>query len=392
MGIRDELGAFCPHGRIERQDRQDGALAGLTFAVKDLFDIAGVPTGAGSPEWLATHAVPECTAPAVQRILDAGARLLGKTHTDELAWSLNGQNAHYGTPVNPAAPGRIPGGSSSGSASAVAGGLVDFSIGSDTGGSVRLPASYCGLYGMRPTHGRIPIEGVVPLAPSYDTVGWFARDPVLFARAGSVLLGQTAALPRPRRVLIAEDLFAAAGTSVTNALREPMDRLILLIGSAENVTVAGRDLPAWRNAFRLIQSKEAWAAHGAWITEVKAALGPGVRERFAAAATLDAGEVREAEALREHIRAHMDALLGSDAILALPTVPGIAPLLTTPDSELEMFRARALEGLCPAGHAGLPQISLPLATLDHCPLGLSLIAPRNADEVLLDLAIALTKP
>ncbi len=180
MTSSDPLGAFVVHGAIDLQLRADGPLAGLTFAVKDFFDAAGLPTGAGSPECLATHEVPAASAPVVDRLLDAGARLVGRTMTDELAWSLNGENFHYGTPVNPSAPGRIPGGSSSGSAVAVAGGLVDFSVGSDTGGSVRLPASYCGIIGMRPTHGRIPIEGAVPLAPSYDTVGWFARDAALF--------------------------------------------------------------------------------------------------------------------------------------------------------------------------------------------------------------------
>src|SRR5262249_22472026 len=156
--------------------------------------------------------------------LDAGARLVGKTMTDELAWSLNGENFHYGTPVNPKAPGRIPGGSSSGSAAAVAGGLVDFAVGSDTGGSGRLPASYCGIFGIRPTPGRIPIAGAVPLAPSYDTVGWFARDGALLARVGAVLLGSGPASEQPRRLLIAEDLFQAAGPAATDALQDGIKR------------------------------------------------------------------------------------------------------------------------------------------------------------------------
>ncbi|MDQ2103939.1 amidase family protein, partial [Azospirillum isscasi] len=184
----DPLNAFVPHGLSEIPGAADGPLAGLRFAVKDLFHIAGLPTGAGNPDWLRTHEVPQETAPAVRRLLDAGARVAGKTLTDELAWSLAGENAHYGTPENPKAPGRIPGGSSSGSASAVAGGAVDFAIGTDTGGSIRLPASYCGLYGLRPTHGAVPLDGSVPLAPSFDTVGWFAREAALLRRVGAVLL------------------------------------------------------------------------------------------------------------------------------------------------------------------------------------------------------------
>jgi amidase len=219
MPVVDTLNAFVCHGHVERTPRNEGLLSGCTFVVKDFFDVAGVPTGAGSPDWLATHAVPERSASVVEALLAAGARLVGKTQTDELAWSLNGENHHYGTPTNPAAPGRIPGGSSSGSAAATAGGLVDFAIGSDTGGSVRLPASYCGILGMRPTHGRIAIDGAVPLAPSYDSVGWFARDPVLFERVGSVLLGESRPQGAPKRVLVGRDMFDAAGPAVTAALK-----------------------------------------------------------------------------------------------------------------------------------------------------------------------------
>jgi amidase len=389
MAIDDPLGAFVAHGAIDLQRRADGPLAGFTFAVKDFYDVAGLPTGAGSPEWLATHDVPAKSAPVVDLLLDAGARLVGKTMTDEMAWSLNGENFHYGTPVNPAAPGRIPGGSSSGSAAAVAGGLVDFAIGSDTGGSVRLPASYCGIIGMRPTYGRIPIDGAVPLAPSYDTVGWFARDAGLFARVGAALLGSGPSSERPERVLLAEDLFRAAGPAVAAALQDGIGRVETLCGTAEPVGVAEGRLDAWRNAFRLIQSSEAWAAHGAWATRVKPAFGPGVRERFAAASRLDPAEVAAAKALRDRIRARLLGLIGGTAILLAPTAPGIAPLRGTPEPDLDAFRARALALLCPAGHAGLPQISLPLGTIDGCPVGLSVIAAPGKDELLLGLAQAL---
>jgi amidase len=387
MPIDDVLNAFCEHGRVERQTRLDGALAGLTFAVKDFFDVSGVPTGAGSPEWLATHAAPTVSAPVVDRLLAAGARLVGKTHTDEMAWSLNGENAHYGTPINPSAPGRIPGGSSSGSAAATAGSLVDFAIGSDTGGSVRLPASYCGIFGMRPTHGRIPISGAVPLAPSYDTVGWFARDPKIMAMVGKVLFGAARPTHSPKHLLIARDLFAAAGSDVRGALQPSIDRLVAAVGSVDEIDVAGPDLGAWRNAFRLIQSSEAWTAHGEWIERVKPDFGPGIRERFAAAATLDASEVAEAAALRKKIRARMMALVPAGTVLVLPTAPGIAPLLNTSGDALDAFRSRALELLCPAGHAGMPQISMPVGKLSGCPVGLSVAGASHSDEDLLHFAV-----
>ncbi|OYZ89417.1 MAG: amidase [Rhizobiales bacterium 17-65-6] len=386
MPVTDTLNAFVPHGHVERAPTGEGPLSGKTFALKDFFDLAGVPTAAGSPDWLASHPVPEKSASVADKLLAAGARLVGKTHTDELAWSLNGENHHYGTPANPAAPGRIPGGSSSGSAAATAGGVVDFAIGSDTGGSVRLPASYCGIIGLRPTHGRIAIDGAVPLAPSYDSVGWFARDPMLFAQVGDVLFGGLAPVGAPGKVVIATDLFDAAGPAVAAALAPALEKVAALYGAPGEVNVAEGALGAWRNAFRLVQSAEAWAAHGAWAQAVKPNFGPGVRERFAAAAALDPAEVVEAKALRETIRARMDALLGTDTLILLPTAAGIAPLRDTPAEDLETFRARSLELLCPAGHAGVPQISLPLATLDGCPLGLSAIAPRGKDEMLLAFA------
>ncbi|HWI12737.1 MAG TPA: amidase family protein, partial [Burkholderiales bacterium] len=173
---RDRINAFCRHTHVELPGASSGPLAGLTFAAKDIYDVIGHRTGFGSPDWLRTHEPAASTAPVVQQLLDAGATMVGKTQTDELTYSLNGENAHYGTPVNVNAPGRIPGGSSSGSAAAVAAGLVDFALGSDTGGSVRAPASFCGIYGIRPTHGRVSLRGACPLAATFDTAGWFARE------------------------------------------------------------------------------------------------------------------------------------------------------------------------------------------------------------------------
>ena len=185
----DPLNAFCRDSNAQLAGAAEGDLAGLRFAAKDIFDIAGHVCGCGNPDWKATHETAESTAWAVQVLVDAGATLVGKTHTEELTRGLFGVNAHYGTPVNPRAPGRVPGGSSSGSAAAVAGSQVDFALGSDTGGSVRVPASFCGLFGLRPTHGRIPLHGMLPSAPDYDTVGWFARDIDVFARVGEILCG-----------------------------------------------------------------------------------------------------------------------------------------------------------------------------------------------------------
>ena len=217
MNVHDPYNAFCRHTHVELDWAPVCPLAALSFAVKDVFDIAGHRTGNGNPVWLKTQEPAARTASSVERLLAAGARMVGKTHTDEMAYSLNGENVHYGTPINPNAPGRIPGGSSSGSAAAVAGRLVDFALGTDCGGSVRLPASYCGIYGIRTTHGLVAVDGLVDLAKSFDTVGWFARDAQMMRRVAKVLLPEASGFT-PRRLLIAEDAFEFAGPGVRAAL------------------------------------------------------------------------------------------------------------------------------------------------------------------------------
>lgn len=380
--VPSDSGAYSRHGTVHRPGRPGGPLTGLRFAVKDLIDVAGVPTGAGSPEWLASHPPPAADAP----IVAAGADLSGKTKTDELAWSLTGQNVHYGTPLNPAAPGRLTGGSSSGSASAVAAGDIDFALGTDTGGSVRLPASFCGLFGLRPTHGRIPAGGVVPLAPSYDVVGWFARDAATLAAVGPVALDAAPPAAPPRRLLLAEDLFAVADAEVRQALEPSVRAVADHLGSAERLTLAGDDLALWREAFRVLQAAEAWRTHGTWITRVSPRLGPGVRERFAAAARLSDEEIAAAASVRVAARHRLQDAVPPDAILLLPSAPSIAPPRGAALEELGDMRARSLLLLCPAGHAGLPQLSLPAGSARGAPVGLSLLGATGTDDSLLALA------
>lgn len=381
----DALGAFCRHTHVAVKGSGNGLLAGLTFGVKDIYDIAGHKTGFGSPDWLATHDVAAKTAPVVAQLLAAGADMVGKTQTDELTYSLNGENAHYGTPVNVNAAGRIPGGSSSGSAAATAGQLVDFALGSDTGGSVRAPASFCGIYGIRPTHGRISLEGACALAKTFDTAGWFARDAVLLERIGRVLLGETGAV-KQGAALFAEDGFALLGSAAATALQPALETIKTVLGPLQKVTVSAEGLPQWFQAFRVLQGAEIHQQLGAWVAQAQPKLGPGVRERMQWTATITAGDVAGAQALRDAARRRMVELLQDNAVIVLPTVPDIAPLLNTPAAALDDFRARAMSLLCIAGHAGLPQLTMPLATLNGCPIGISLMAARGNDALLLALA------
>jgi amidase len=384
MIANDPYNAFCRHNDVALGGAANGPLRGLTFAVKDVFDIAGHRTGNGNPVWLETHPPAAHTASAVAHLIAAGGKMVGKTHTDELAYSLNGENVHYGTPTNPRAPGRIPGGSSSGSAAAVAGGLVDFALGTDCGGSVRLPASYCGIFGIRTSHGLVPADGVVDLAKSFDTVGWFARDAATMLRVGKVLLPQAEREFAPKRLLIAEDAFAFAGDDVAAALTGALTKLKAALPDHRAVSVYTGEPAAWPAIFRILQGNEIRERHSAWIDAHQPQFGPGIAERFAWTRTIDPAEVERMRPQREAVAAHMNALLGDDAILCVPTAPGIAPKLNTPAPELEVFRSRAFALLSIAGLARLPQISLPLGTLDDCPLGISLIAPAGRDRGLLN--------
>jgi amidase len=388
----DPVDAFLDYDAVAMPSAASGPLAGLSVAVKDIFDVAGYPTGCGSPIKRAESPVHTASAPIVRRVLDAGAAFIGKTHTDELAFSLNGQNMHTGTPVNIRAPGRIPGGSSSGSAAATAAGLCDFAIGSDTGGSVRAPASYCGLFGIRPSHGRLPLERVMPLAPSFDVPGYFADDAATFARVAPVFLGSDDKPFSLTRLMRATDAFAllmedGEADALAQAERLAADHF----DGVDDVTVAPDGLENWYWVFRHLQAAEAWRAHGEWIERHDPEMTPGVRERFEFGKTVSPEDQVRAKAARRVVRARLDELLGEDGVLMLPSVPSIAPLCDIGGDGLQAFRERALAILCISGLSGLPQVSLPLATFDGCPLGISLIGPRGSDKTLVDLAVSIAE-
>ncbi|MEM9783160.1 MAG: amidase [Pseudomonadota bacterium] len=381
--MEDTVNAFVSQFEIE--GAAAGPLAGLTFGAKDIFDVAGHLTGCGSPDWARTHGPAEAHAPPVATLLGAGARLVGKTHTDEIAYSLMGANAHYGTPVNTAAPDRVPGGSSSGSVAAVAAGLVDIGLGSDTGGSVRMPASFCGVYGLRTTHGAIPIDRTMPLAPSFDTVGWFARDLALMDRVAEVF-----ALPpadsRPHRLLLPVDVWAEAEADTVAAVAPALATLQAAHGPATPLRLAPDGLDIWFETFRVAQAAEVWQAHGPWVEATAPSFGPGVADRFRMAAGITATQWATARTTRETVRARLEAVLDGGAVLVLPTSPGPAPLRTASEGDLDTFRRRALRMLCAAGLAGLPQLSIPAGLAGGAPVGLSLLGGRGSERTLIAMA------
>jgi amidase len=387
-GVKDSF--FVPHNLdAPIVGAQAGPLAGLTAVVKDMYDIAGSRTGGGSPDWLAAQKPASQHASAVAKILAAAATITGKTICDEFFYSVSGVNAHYGTPLNIRAPGRIPGGSSSGSAAACSANACDFALGSDTGGSVRVPASFNGVYGLRPTHGRVDLTGAMAMAPSFDVAGWFAHGPGVLRRVGAVLLQGSAVSERTTRLLVAADAFAQADAEVAALCREFLKRGTELLPPAVEEAIAPAGFDGWREAFRVVQAKEVWETFGAFITQAKPKLGPGIKQRidFAASVTSEqADRSREAVAAA---RTHIRASLPPGTIMALPTAPSIAPLLAATGEALELFRVRTMRLTCIAGLAGLPQISIPVGTISGCPAGLSFIGWPGADEVLLDLSCRL---
>lgn len=382
----DSLHAFVAGPRCHIAGTAIGTLSGLGFAVKDLIDIAGWSTGGGNPDWPAYAGMPTRHAWVVETLLAAGASVVGKTITDEVSLGILGENAHDGTPANPAAPDRVPGGSSSGSAAAVAGAACDFALGTDTGGSVRVPASFSGLYGIRPTHGRIDFSGICVQSPASDTCGWFARDAAMFARVGAVLLREPIPAALPTTLLVAVDAFGQADDAVCNALTPMVDRLARLIGTRRDEVMATSGLASWLRAQRVLQQSEAYATFASWLDRHNPRLAYGVARGLVAGAAWTESDRSFAAITRREVTARMAHLLPPGTILCMPTTPFPAPLRGLSIADLAMPRERISALTCAAGHSGVPQVNLPGATVDGAPVGLSILGGRGADATLLAVA------
>ncbi|XP_042444602.1 amidase 1-like isoform X1 [Zingiber officinale] len=414
----DPFGAFLNNLRLlpppsSSPDQPPPLLRGLTFAVKDIFDITGCTTGFGNPDWARTHTAPTFTAPSVLAVLEAGATCVGKTVMDEMAYSINGENYHYGTPTNPCAPDRVPGGSSSGSAVAVAANLVDFSLGTDTGGSVRVPASYCGIFGFRPSHGIISTVGVTPMAQIFDTVGWFARDPITLTRVGQVLLPSSSnTTGLPTQFVVPGDCFEYLGSpsdKVSQILKNSVKKIFgssllndvnlgdyiyhnvpsllkFISGLYANQESTVPVLAALSHAMRLLQRFEFKTNHEAWLNSTKPTLGPGILERVSEALNATYEDLEICHPIRSELQVSLSNLLQDNGVLALPTIPGAPPKLNMEVDKLGNFRSKAFSLLSIAGMSGYCQISIPLGMHDGLPVSVSLLAKHNSDLFLLNLA------
>ncbi|XP_028770877.1 amidase 1-like [Neltuma alba] len=414
MATVSDYGAFMQKFILLPSSSSHGLpLSSLTFAVKEIFDVEGHVTGFGHPDWARTHPVASSTSPAVSALLNAGATCVGTTVMDEMAYSINGENIHYGTPRNPCAADRVPGGSSSGSAVAVGAKLVDFSLGTDTGGSVRVPSSYCGIFGFRPSHGTVSTSGVIPLAQSFDTVGWFARNPVILSRVGRVLLQlPEAASVRPTHIIIADDCLQPSSIPhnlVAQILIKAVEKLYgdeilkhemlgdfvkdrvptlrhFMMGNSQSDQVYNiPSLAALSTAMRLLERYEFKINHGEWVRTVKPELGPEISERVSEALRATGENIDLCRSVKEEMREALSALLGDFGVLVIPTVPGPPPKIGTNTPELETFRAKAFALLSIAGVSGCCQVNVPMGMHEGLPISISLVARQGADGFLLHL-------
>jgi len=344
-------------------------------------DVAGFKSGWGNPDRLRDADPAVATAPTVLTALMAGARLIGKTHTDEVACGMFGMNPHFGTPINPKAPDRVPGGSSSGSASVVAADLCDFALGTDTGGSVRVPASFCGLFGLRTTFGRLSVAGVMAMAPSFDTVGWLARDAKTLKRIGEVYFGPMGAFGTTR-LLLARDAFDIP----VNLIGEALLPIARSLAAANEVTLFAEGVNHWLDTFRPLQLYDLWSTLGAWGKAPGRRLSQAVAERIELSSHVDPERFAAAVIQRERLTDRLVALLGDDGVLILPTAHDLPPHRDAPVSAQVEFREKTLALTCVASLCRLPQVNIPATTVEGCPVGLSLIAGPRGDQRLLYLA------
>jgi amidase len=386
--LRDKWNAFI-NDELSIRGTESGQLKGLSFAVKDVFDIKDYKSSAGNPDWLNTHQKAEQNAPIIDTLLKQGAFLKGTTHTDELMYSLNGENFHYGTPINPKSSDHIPGGSSSGSAVAVAAGLVDFALGTDTGGSIRVPSSYCGIYGFRPSHGLVSSDGVIPLAKGFDTVGWMTRDAELLLKVGEVVLKKEMPDINEFSIMYVDE---EVWSYVDNDTKEVYSQALNILKDCyctQHVKVSNEGLKKWAELFRYKQGIEIWEEHGSWIKKVKPTFGPGISERFQWASTLENEKLNELEQKQTHIKKQLSDLLKENGLLVIPTTPGEAPLKNLSLEAMENYRSKTMQLTCIAGLSGFPQVTVPMAKKNGIPIGLSFIANQYQDLKLLKWVINL---
>lgn len=367
-----------------------GELSGLNFGIKDNIDVINEITGYGSPSWAETHPIPVANAICLDQLLSAGATSLGKTHTDELAYSLIGINSFYGTPLNPKAPDRVPGGSSSGSASAVASGLVDFAIGTDTGGSVRVPASNCGIWGYRPSHGLISVAGVAALAPSFDTVGIFSNTAEILEQVMSVLLAEnTNQYNESVSLCFLDEILQLCDKQILKSIMPVMSE-IANYHSVEHLTlsmITEKHVNCeWLfEQSGLLLSAEIWNTFGSWVESSDRKLSIGVEQGLKnRAKSANRKDIQNGIHNMKSFSRKLNWYLNKGNILCFPTTLDLAPKIDQiTDDLLSKYYPRAMGVNAISGFSRTPQITIPFTNHDGVPVGISFIAGYGQDMILM---------
>jgi len=378
----DALQAFVRENHIALKGAGTGELNGLTFAAKDVFKIRGSTYSNGHPDWLRTHEPDDFTSSTIQRLLDQGADMVGKTVCDELCFSISGENWNYGSPFNPHDPRRFTGGSSSGSGAATSGGLVDFALGSDCLGSVRVPASYTGVFGVRPTYNRVPSDGEAEYCPSMDVFGYMASDPDIFKKVSKVMLGEDPQPVKFTKLVIAKDCFNAVNPQIYTDLKPAIDHIAANLSSVEEREISPDGLDNWIKVFQQVQGYEVWRSYGGWVRKYRPVLSRGPRERLAWASTVTLPEYNAGLAKKLEISKHVRDMLANGEVLVMPTAASVAPMRTAPLEEINATRLQSTYLLCVSPLSGVPQMTLPMVMQDDLPLGLSLLSGFNTDLAL----------
>lgn len=382
-------GIFCDHGPSNWLSSQTGILSTKRLAVKDVFAVKKQKNSAGNPCWFKTHPPAQQTASSVNKLMDAGCIFKGFTHTDELAYSLEGNNTHYGAAQNPKIKGHACGGSSMGSAAAVAGNLADIGLGTDTGGSIRIPASYCGLFGIRPSHNVIEKDGLIPLAPPFDTIGWLTQSPELLEKVGNVLLPNQA-INSVNTLVICEPLFELVSPALQAPLKQLLKKTKPYFKHHKNFELPNISLLSeLADSFRILQGRAIAKAHKDWLQlpEHSPQFAPAIAARFKMALALTAQEEKEALNVQIQWQTLIAKNLNSTSCLFLPTTPTTAPKLGADTSALRMqiITLSAIAGLSRSA-----QVHLPLANLANGhPYGFSLMMSHSNDKSLLACATQL---
>jgi amidase len=359
-----------------------GLLSNLNFVLKDMCDVKNLKTSCGNPDFFKKCDFANDYAPFLKDLLNEGPVLKGITVCDEFFYSLIGENGHYGTPTNLNAPSCVPGGSSSGSAAALTTDLYDFSIGSDTGGSVRIPASFCGLIGMRPTHNRINTKGVYPMAPSFDTIGWFANNPEIFQKVGNVLLNN---IERSnvdfKQYVVAEDLLELCDAEVQDNFNNYIN---VNIPNINKTRLSTNTKAIIADNFRILQGAEVKENIIPWIENNKPNISPEIRSRIDMASKITDIEVNRALIFRKTLIDEIKKSLPEGTIAVFPTSPFSAPKSGQDDESLGSFRKRLMELTSIAGMTSRPQITIPRLKDKSGPVGISLLGWKYSDEILLN--------